>query len=285
MPLYSAPTNADVQEAILKAQAAAEQSQAVVQQSILIQQSVQQEAADQAMATAAATQAVSEQVAEPVADVSLAVGADYVRANPSINQYAFSGCYANDAPDSGHCRPQINSAQGWSSVSQNSGWMSIDLQGATRVAGILLQVSVKNRKRALQISIMEPKPQLTGPQQQLRLQPVAQVRPTRLFVCHFLTPSLPPLYRRSRVAIFTSPDNVNWISKVIFTCACQRFHIDTLARENLPAILIKTLLSTSYFLKQRSLVTSKSSSSHSMHTVQRVGTLHVYTLALTKCSP
>jgi len=178
MPLYSAPTNADVQEAILKAQAAAEQSQAVVQQSILIQQSVQQEAADQAMATAAATQAVSEQVAEPVADVSLAVGNSYVRANPSINQYAFSGCYGNDAPDSGHCRPQINSAQGWSSISQSSGWMSIDLQGATRVAGILLQVSVKIRRRAPQISIMEPKTQLTGPQQQLRLQPVAQVRPT-----------------------------------------------------------------------------------------------------------
>ena len=151
MPLYSAPTNADVQEAILKAQAAAEQSQAVVQQSILLQQSVQQEAADQAMATAAATQAVSEQVAEPVADVSLAVGNSYVRANPSINQYAFSGCYGNDAPDSGHCRPQINSAQGWSSISQSSGWMSIDLQGATRVAGILLQVSVKIRKRAPQI--------------------------------------------------------------------------------------------------------------------------------------
>jgi hypothetical protein len=64
----------------------------------------------------------------------------YLRVNPAIAQYAFSGCYGNDAPNSGHCRPQIDSDQGWSSVAQNAGWMSIDMQGATRVAGILLQV-------------------------------------------------------------------------------------------------------------------------------------------------
>ena len=96
----------------------------------------------------------------------------FLRANPSINQYAFSGCYANDAPNSGHCRPQIDSAQGWSSNVQNAGWMSIDLQGATRVAGILLQVS-DSKARTANLNYGAPEPQLTGPQQQLRLQPVA----------------------------------------------------------------------------------------------------------------
>jgi len=36
---------------------------------------------------------------------------EFLRANPSINQYAFSSCYSNDAPGSGHCRPQIDSVQ------------------------------------------------------------------------------------------------------------------------------------------------------------------------------
>ena len=35
----------------------------------------------------------------------------YMRANPSINQYAFSSCHAGDAPGNGHCRPQIDSPQ------------------------------------------------------------------------------------------------------------------------------------------------------------------------------
>ena len=35
----------------------------------------------------------------------------FLRANPSINQYAFSSCHAGDAPGSGHCRPQIDSPQ------------------------------------------------------------------------------------------------------------------------------------------------------------------------------
>ncbi len=35
----------------------------------------------------------------------------YMRANPSINQYAFSSCWSGDAPGSGHCRPQIDSPQ------------------------------------------------------------------------------------------------------------------------------------------------------------------------------
>jgi len=96
----------------------------------------------------------------------------FTRANPSINQYAFSGCYANDAPNSGHCRPQIDSAQGWSSNVQNAGWMSIDLQGATRVAGILLQVG-DSKVRTANLNYGAPKTHLTGPQQQLRLQPVA----------------------------------------------------------------------------------------------------------------
>ncbi len=63
----------------------------------------------------------------------------YVRANPAIAQYAFSGCYANDAPNSGHCRPQIDSDQGWSSNVQNAGWMSIDLKSSVTVAGVVTQ--------------------------------------------------------------------------------------------------------------------------------------------------
>jgi hypothetical protein len=63
----------------------------------------------------------------------------FSRANPSINQYSFSSCHAGDKPGSGHCRPQIDSDQGWSSEPQGSGWMIIDLQSATRVAGIMLQ--------------------------------------------------------------------------------------------------------------------------------------------------
>ena len=35
----------------------------------------------------------------------------FLRANPSINQYAFSSCHAGDAPGNGHCRPQIDSPQ------------------------------------------------------------------------------------------------------------------------------------------------------------------------------
>ena len=35
----------------------------------------------------------------------------YMRANPSINHYAFSSCWSGDAPGSGHCRPQIDSPQ------------------------------------------------------------------------------------------------------------------------------------------------------------------------------
>jgi hypothetical protein len=63
----------------------------------------------------------------------------FLRANPSINQYSFSSCHGGDAPGQGHCRPQIDSVQGWSSQPQQSGWMTIDLQSATRVAGIMLQ--------------------------------------------------------------------------------------------------------------------------------------------------
>jgi len=62
-----------------------------------------------------------------------------LRANPSINQYAFSSCHAGDAPGNGHCRPQIDSPQGWSSQPSGSGWMSLDLKSPTRVAGVLLQ--------------------------------------------------------------------------------------------------------------------------------------------------
>ena len=35
----------------------------------------------------------------------------YMRANPSINPYAFSSCHGGDAPGNGHCRPQIDSPQ------------------------------------------------------------------------------------------------------------------------------------------------------------------------------
>ncbi len=35
----------------------------------------------------------------------------YMRANPSINHYAFSSCHGGDAPGNGHCRPQIDSPQ------------------------------------------------------------------------------------------------------------------------------------------------------------------------------
>jgi len=35
----------------------------------------------------------------------------FLRFNPSITQYAFSSCHGGDAPNSGHCRPQIDSPQ------------------------------------------------------------------------------------------------------------------------------------------------------------------------------
>ena len=35
----------------------------------------------------------------------------YFRANPLIDRYAFSSCWNGDAPNSGHCRPQIDSPQ------------------------------------------------------------------------------------------------------------------------------------------------------------------------------
>jgi len=63
----------------------------------------------------------------------------YFRANPLIDRYAFSSCWNGDAPNSGHCRPQIDSPQGWSSQTSSSGWSSIDLTQATRVAGIVIQ--------------------------------------------------------------------------------------------------------------------------------------------------
>ena len=79
-----------------------------------------------------------------------------IRANPLISQYIFSSCWGGDAPNSGHCRPQIDSpqvggfdstralfgglivSQGWSSKDGN-GWMIIDLKEAKKVSGVMTQ--------------------------------------------------------------------------------------------------------------------------------------------------
>jgi hypothetical protein len=85
---------------------------------IRLQQAAQESNAASAMQAAALAQKISEKKSldkhvspTGTTDLSLSVGEDYVRANPSINQYTFSSCYSNDAPNTGHCRPQIDSAQ------------------------------------------------------------------------------------------------------------------------------------------------------------------------------